>query len=97
MQRGEVRLSGGSVSLPDTPGLRVVGWLDTVSLDEWRAFLPSDTAPPASKRNSTPPFLNSADVAMRRLEAYGQQLQDVQLKLAYHQDRWQREVQSQEM
>jgi uncharacterized protein YhdP len=34
--RAEVRFNAGVATLPDTPGLHVLGWLDTVSLDEWR-------------------------------------------------------------
>jgi uncharacterized protein (TIGR02099 family) len=96
VKRGEIRLSGGTVKLPEAPGLRLVGWLDTVSLDDWRSFLPGE-AGVAQAVGDEAPFLHSADVALRRLEAYGQQLQDVQLKLEHQDGHWQGEVQSREL
>ncbi|MCK4587351.1 MAG: hypothetical protein KAU29_08415, partial [Gammaproteobacteria bacterium] len=72
IHRGEVRLSGGSVSLPDKEGVRFVGWLDEVSLDDWLNLLyASDEASVHQKTN--PLFLHSADIAIRNLEAYGQE------------------------
>ena len=45
--RAEVRFNAGAAVLPETPGLHVKGWLDRLSLDEWRYLLlsqePQDT------------------------------------------------------
>lgn len=43
--RGEVRFNGGAAVLPETPGLHVKGWLDRVSLDEWRYLFLSQESP----------------------------------------------------
>jgi uncharacterized protein (TIGR02099 family) len=81
IKRGEMRLGGGVVTLPEKPGLRVVGWLDTVSLDDWRTLWPDvpneEEAAAASTR-----LLQSADVGVRQLVAYGQRLQNVRLRVA---------------
>ena len=89
--RAEVRFNAGIAVLPDTPGLRVLGWLDTVSLDEWRYLLPNREAQlmPASaagaqqQSTTSSPFriLDSADVAARVFEAYGQQIHNARVKL----------------
>ena len=81
IRRGELRLGGGVVALPAEPGLKVVGWLDTVSLDDWRSLWPSLPAERRATVASTQ-LLHSADVGVRVLEAYGQQLHNVRLKLA---------------
>ena len=48
--RAEVRFNAGVATLPDTPGLHVLGWLDTVSLDEWRYLFLKPGAKPGTKQ-----------------------------------------------
>lgn len=36
--RGEVRFNSGMAVMPAAPGLHATGWLDRVSLDEWRSL-----------------------------------------------------------
>ena len=93
--RGEVRLSGGTVSLPEGPGVRVVGWLDSVSLDEWGNLLPGLTSP-SLENDTRASFLHSTDLAVRKLEAFGQQFHNVHLKLAPSENSWHAEVSSEE-
>ncbi|NOX93510.1 MAG: TIGR02099 family protein [Gammaproteobacteria bacterium] len=91
--RGEVRLNGGAAKMPTVPGLRLSGWLDTVSLDDWRNL---QLAEPATNDASVPLF-NSADIAVRKLELYGQQLHNVRFKLAAVKDALQADIDSKEL
>jgi len=90
--RGEVRLNGGAAQLPQAPGLRVSGWLDKVSLDDWRSLRLTS----ASDDNGTALF-NAADVAVRELEAYGQQFHNARLKLARWDEGLQADIDSKEL
>jgi uncharacterized protein (TIGR02099 family) len=77
--RGEVSLNGGPAKMPELPGLRLAGWMDSVSLDDWRNLrLTEDVGAQGDART---PLLSSADVAVRELEVYGQQLHNARIKL----------------
>jgi uncharacterized protein (TIGR02099 family) len=93
LQRGELRLGGGSASLPDAVGLRLVGWLDTLSLDDWRNVWPSVPTEDAV-RSSLP---HSIDVAVRLLKFYGQQLHNTHLKLQTEDNVWLADVDGEEV
>lgn len=91
--RGEVRFNGGAAELPEFAGLRLAGWLDAVSLDDWR-----NLQIVSSDANSTrAPLLNSADVAVRELKVYGQQLHNVRFKLATWGEGLQADIESKEL
>jgi uncharacterized protein (TIGR02099 family) len=96
IQRGEVRLNGGNVSLPDGKGVRIVGWLDEVSWDDWLyLLLDKNTAPTDQK--TYPSFLHSADIAVRNLKAYGQKLHQVRLKTVPAENAWAFDIKSNEV
>jgi uncharacterized protein (TIGR02099 family) len=96
IQRGEVRFGGGSVSLPDGKGVRIAGWLDEVSWDDWLSLLlDKDTARTDQKTN--PSFLHSADIAIRNLKAYGQRLHKVSLKTVSAENAWAFDISSNEL
>ncbi len=96
IQRGEIRLNGGSLSLPDGKGVRIVGWLDEVSWDDWLTLLlDKNTAPTDQKTN--PSFLHSADIAIRNLKAYGQRLHKVRLKTVPAENAWAFDITSNEL
>lgn len=61
--RAEVRFNAGVATLPDTPGLHVLGWLDTVSLDEWRYLFLKPGAKPGIKQEQTPAQVLQPDPA----------------------------------
>jgi len=90
--RGEIRLNGGLAQMPTVPGLRLTGWMDTISLDDWRHLQLTTTT-----NDARAPLFNSADVAVRKLEIYGQQLQNVRFKLAAMKDGMQADIDSQEL
>jgi len=89
--RGEVRLNGGVAEMPTAPGLRLAGWMDTVSLDDWRNLQLTTT------HDSSTSLFNSADIAVRKLELYGQQLQNVRFKLASVKEGLQADIDSEEL
>lgn len=95
IQRGEVRLSGGEVSLPDGNGVRIVGWLDEVALDDWLGLLSVSDSKPVDQKMK-PSMLHSADIAIRKLEAYGQKLHEVRLKTVPVESSWAFDVKSNE-
>jgi uncharacterized protein (TIGR02099 family) len=78
--RGEVSLNAGPAKMPALPGLRLVGRMDSVSLDDWRNLRLSEGVD--AENDAPAPMLNSADFELRELEAYGQRLRNVRLKLA---------------
>ena len=90
--RGEVRLNGGAAEMPTAPGLRLTGWMDTVSLDDWRNLQLTTTT-----HDTDGSLFNSADIAVRKLELYGQQLQNVRFKLAQVKDGLQADIDSKEL
>ena len=96
IQRGEVRFSGGSVSLPDGNGVRVVGRLDEVSLGDWLGLLTSSNTA-QMEQNISPSFLHSADIAIRSLGAYGQKFHKVRLKTTPVKNSWAFDINSNEM
>jgi len=51
--RAEVRFNAGAAVLPDTSGLQVKGWLDKVSLDEWRHLFLSQESQDDLQQTST--------------------------------------------
>jgi len=90
--RGEIRLNGGAAEMPTAPGLRLAGWMDTISLDDWRNLQLTTTTDDASMS-----LFNSADVAVRKLELYGQQLHNVRFRLASVKDGLQADIDSKEL
>jgi len=91
--RGEIRLNGGAAEMPTSPGLRLAGWLDTISLDDWRNLQLSATM----EDDSSMSLFNSADIAVRKLELYGQQLHNVRFKLASVKNGLQADIDSKEL
>ncbi len=90
LHRGELRFSTDAAVLPEQPGLRVVGWLDTFSLDDWGSILgPGDGKGAA--------WLLSTDLAVREAEVYGQKLHNLKLKVVAEEWYWQVQVESQEL
>ena len=96
INRGEVRLSGGDVSLPEGKGVRIVGWLDEVLFSDWLHLLTTDDAAPTVKKTN-PSFLNSMDIAIRNLDVYGQKLHKVRLKTVTAENAWAFDINSDEM
>lgn len=47
-----VNFNSGAAEMPDTPGLHVTGWLDAVSLDEWRNLVLSRESRAEPKQTS---------------------------------------------
>ncbi|MDT8385709.1 MAG: YhdP family protein [Gammaproteobacteria bacterium] len=107
--RAEVRFNAGSAVLPDAPGVQLSGWLDTVSLDEWRNLLLSRASPPSSgqspRQDAEPDvvsgggqwWLRSADVAARVFEAYGQQLHNARVEVRTEDAAWTAQVEAKEL
>ena len=91
--RGEVRLNGGAAEMPTVPGLRLTGWMDNISLDDWRNLQLTTT----TKNDTSAPLFNSADIAVRKLELHGQQLQNVRFKLASVEKGLQADIDSKEL
>ncbi len=91
--RGEIRLNGGAAEMPAAPGLRLAGWMDAISLDDWRNLqLTTTTADDASMS-----LFHSADIAVRKLELYGQQLRNVRFKFATVENGLQADIDSKEL
>ncbi len=95
IQRGEVRLNGGQADLPEQPGLRLVGWLDTISLGDWQSLL-AKTKGSAKPQNQIP-LIKPVDIAAREMEFYGQTFHDAQFKLLSAEDGLQVDVNSDEL
>lgn len=91
--RGEIRLNGGAAQLPDAPGIRLVGWMDVMSLDDWRNLQLTT----AVSDDVDVPLFNAADVAARELEVYGQKLHNVRFKLAAWDEGLQADIESKEL
>ncbi|VAW99520.1 hypothetical protein MNBD_GAMMA20-958 [hydrothermal vent metagenome] len=90
LHRGELRFSTDAAVLPEQPGLRVAGWLDTFSLDDWGSILgPGDGKGAA--------WLLSTDLAVREAEVFGQKLHNLKLKVVAEEWYWQAQVESQEL
>jgi uncharacterized protein (TIGR02099 family) len=96
IQRGEVRLGGGDVSLPDGKGVRIIGWLDEVSFGDWLHLLTVDDVGPTAQKTN-PSFLHSMDIAIRNLDAYGQNLHKVKLKTVPADNAWAFDISSNEL
>lgn len=94
VRRGELRLGGGAVKLPDVEGMRVVGWLDRFSLDVWRSLLGSLGGKDA---RGDAAWLHSADVALREAQAFGQTFHNLQLKASAEAGRWTLKLASEEL
>ncbi len=90
LHRGELRFSTDAAVLPEQPGLRVVGWLDTFSLDDWGSILGGGDGKGAS-------WLLSTDLAVREAEVFGQKLHNLKLKVVPEEWYWQAQVESQEL
>ncbi len=90
LHRGELRFSTDAAVLPEQPGLRVVGWLDTFSLDDWGSILGSGDGKGAA-------WLLSTDLAVREAEVFGQKLHNLKLKVVPEEWYWQAQVESQEL
>lgn len=93
VKRGELRLGGGAVKLPDEDGMRVVGWLDRFSLDVWRSLLGNL----GGNARGDAPWVHSADVALREAQAFGQTLHNLQLQANAEAGRWTLKLASEEL
>lgn len=93
--RGEIQFNGNTATLPEQPGVRVLGWLDTLPWDDWQSlWLSIDRDETA---DSGPPFLHSADVAVRVAQVYGQELLNLQLKINPEKGAWRVRLKSEEI
>ncbi len=90
LRRGELRFNTDAAVLPEQPGLRVAGWLDTFSLDDWGSILGAGDGKGAG-------WLLSTDLAVREAEIYGQKLHNLKLKVVAEEWYWQAQVESQEL
>ena len=90
LHRGELRFNSGAAQMPDQAGLRVAGWLDTFSLDDWGSILGGDGGKSAS-------WVLSTDLAIREAEVFGQKLHNLKLKVTPQKREWQADVDSQEL
>lgn len=90
LSRGELRFSSDTAVLPAQPGLRIVGWLDTFSLDDWGSILGGGDENSAA-------WLLSTDLAVREAEVFGQTLHNLKLKVVPEEWYWQARVESQEL
>ena len=88
--RGELRFNSNMAVLPEQPGLRLVGWLDTFSLDDWSSILGGGDENSAA-------WLLSTDLAVREAEVFGQTLHNLTLKVVPEEWYWQAQVESQEL
>ncbi len=106
--RAEIRFNAGAAVLPDEPGLRMLGWLEKASLDEWRYLLSnyrSQQTPGSAivhsrklaAGDSPLSNLHSADMAVRSFEGYGQQLHNFRVKLLNQDGALQLEIDSKEL
>lgn len=96
IKSGEIRVNGGNVSLPDTSGLRIIGWLDNVRLNDWLDLWPKHKAPPIDQKESLS-FVSSIDVAMNKLEAYGQEIHNPRVVATPVADTWHLDINSDEL
>lgn len=90
LQRGELRFNTDAAVLPKQPGLRIVGWLDRFSLDDWRSIL-------GGGGENSAAWLLSTDLAVREAEVFGQTLHNLKLKVEPEEWYWQARVESQEL
>ncbi len=97
LQRGELRLSVEPARLPEAPGLRVVGWLDRFSLDDWRSVLGLAAGEEGSKEGNDIAWLRETDLAIRVAEAYGQTLHNLKLRAEPQPSIWRVQVDSREV
>ena len=88
--RGELRLNSGAAEMPDRAGLRIIGWLDSFSLDDWASILGGDGGKSAA-------WVLSTDLAVREAEVYGQKLHNLNLKVESQDRQWLAEVESREL
>lgn len=95
----ELRFNAGVAVLPDRPGLRVLGQLEKLSLDEWRYLLPKQEQQRAEFGEETLEkhplsMLTAMDIKVNLFEAYGQKLHDMHFKLARQGAALQAEIES---
>lgn len=76
VERGELRFGGGSVNLPPSEGLRLVGWLERFDLSSWRGLWHG-----AEEGHDSLAWLHSVDMAAQEAEVFGQVLNNPKLKL----------------
>ncbi|WP_455217701.1 YhdP family protein [Kaarinaea lacus] len=96
IKNGEVRINGGEVSLPGDNGLRVIGWLDNVSLNDWLDLWPAKTSSPVDRKASLTLF-HSIDMGIGKLEAYGQEIHNVRVVSLPVDDAWHVDISSDEV
>ncbi len=89
LHRGELRFNTDTAVLPGQPGLRLVGWLDRFSLDDWGSILGGD--------GNSAGWLLSTDLAVREAEVFGQTLHNLKLKVVPEEWYWQARVESREL
>ncbi|NOX76812.1 MAG: TIGR02099 family protein [Gammaproteobacteria bacterium] len=94
--RGEIRFNGNKQAvLPERSGVRVVGWLDSLPWDDWQNLWRSVDRGENDRKG--PPFLHSADVAVRTAEVLGQTLSNLQLNIKPEKNAWQVALKSEQI
>ncbi|MGD8566555.1 MAG: YhdP family protein [Gammaproteobacteria bacterium] len=92
--RGDIRFGGGPVVLPGTEGLRITGTMKELSVDIWKSLIeqainsfkssnsvPVSNAQPKDTKPLYMALINSVDLLIKKFEIFGQQAQDLRLKI----------------
>lgn len=96
LRKGEVRVNSGSASLPKDDGLRIIGWLDNVKLNDWLDLWPADYKLPVDQDAGIALFQNM-DMAIGNLQAYGQDLHNVRIVAVPTENTWRLDISSDEV
>ncbi|MDV9031052.1 YhdP family protein [Pseudomonas sp. RAC1] len=93
--RGELVLGGGSASVPGAQGLRVRGRLETLDLEPWQQQMSKYAGqdPGGSARQT----LQSVDLSIGRLSAFGTELNQAVVRLARVASAWDLRLDSREV
>lgn len=89
LRRGDLRISQDAAVLPEKTGLRVSGWLDTFSLDDWGSIFGGGDGSAAA-------WLSSVNVTMREAQAFGQIWHNLNLMVTPQVRYWQVQIDSEE-
>ncbi|MEW5755594.1 MAG: YhdP family protein [Pseudomonadota bacterium] len=88
--RGAIAFGAGTPAWPEAPGIALTGALPALSLSKWQALLRPGAA-------STLDLLSTVDLRLGRLEVFGQDFTDLQVRAVRQPGHWAAAVESREL
>lgn len=86
--RGAISVGGDESTLPDAPGLDIIGRLDVFDTAAWRAYFGTGTSQSAAEVPKLPDYLQHVDMHVEHFSGFGQTLNGLHLLLEREHDDW---------